>query len=131
MDDDLAPVAKQLRDALCASPPLIDRGELASYSAVGRQLKLAARTIGYACSRLGDNYPTSEVPYHRIIRKNGMLPARFSGEGKEPAHRRVLRTEGHKVVRLRPGEDRWRVEGFRDCLRRTDRAPVSAKHTHV
>jgi alkylated DNA nucleotide flippase Atl1 len=93
---------------------LVPRGKLTCYESVAGRLGMHARTVGWACWRLGKKYRPLDMPYHRIICKDGKLPKRFSGPGDVEGLRELLQKEGHKVKKKLKGG--YRVLHFKDCL---------------
>ncbi|HXQ49687.1 MAG TPA: methylated-DNA--[protein]-cysteine S-methyltransferase [Stellaceae bacterium] len=67
----------------------IPYGETRSYGALGRDLALSPRAVGYAC---GSNKLPIFVPCHRVIASDGRLGGYSGGEGAE-TKRRLLQLE--------------------------------------
>ena len=97
---------------------LIPKGKLSCYESVGEIMKpkLFVRQVAKACSDLGKRFFPEDVPYHRIIHKDGRLPKEFTGGGCAE-HRRLLHGEGHEFIKSEKG---YEVENFKDCLARGD-----------
>ena len=105
-------IIEKVEKALRGRRPLIPRGRIASYASVGQRLGLRPMDVGKACSKLGQKYDPTKVPYHRIVHKDGKLPKCFSGGGLAQ-HRVLLRKEEHVIEKLIL---RWRVKNFVDHL---------------
>lgn len=91
---------------------LVPFGKLTTYKSVGEVLGIKAKEAGVACRILGECDEAKEIPYHRIIKREGWLPVYFSAGGTH-MHIKLLEQEGHKVEEI---EGKHRVIDFEDYL---------------
>lgn len=105
--DDIVRVGEAIED-------LIPYGKLSCYESLGERIrpKLNARQVAKACSGIGESHTAEEVPYHRVIRKNGYLSKYFSGGGQKK-HIKLLEQEGHEIRR---SGGKYKVVDFEDYL---------------
>lgn len=69
----------------------IPSGRVATYGQVAAIVgQCTARMVGYAMAALSSD---TEVPWHRVINRQGRISARAGGEGST-AQRRLLESEG-------------------------------------